>query len=237
MVLSADPDEVADAKWGVDVLQQAAFTYRRPAVVRRTARHLFGRGRIVSPADMRPLIEAVYNAASWDDVPEPLHQAQQMAEGEEQGNRQLAKFNLAKPAEGYTGLQDQLSSDEEIGTRLGRQRSPCASPGCGMESWCRWPNPAAPAPMPWQRPGPCLPSVAARQFLPGRAGTRPSTGCGRRKRRAAARETLRRSWPEFEASIVIAILEEDGHLDAGPDYSRSLSYSRSHGLINGAARE
>lgn len=238
VVLSADPDEVADAKWGVDTLQQAAFTYRRPAVMWRTARHLFDRGRIVSPADMRPLIEAVYNAASWDDVPEPLHQAQQMAEGEEQGNRQLAKFNLAAPADGYTGLQDQLSSDEEIGTRLGEatltlriarmqdgRLVPLAGPG--------GPGPDAMAEA-W-----ALSALSCRKAILTRQGrdAPPPPDAAEEKRRAAARETLRRSWPEFEASIVIAILEEDGHLDAGPDFSRSLSYSRSQGLMNGAARE
>ncbi|SUB01578.1 helicase Cas3 [Pannonibacter phragmitetus] len=238
VVLSADPDEVADAKWGVDVLQQAAFTYRRPAVLWRTARHLFDRGRIVSPTDMRPLIETVYDAGSWDDVPEPLHQAQQMAEGEEQGNRQLAKFNLAAPADGYTGLQDQLSSDEEIGTRLGeatltlriaRMRDgklvPLAEPG--------GPGPDAMAEA-W-----ALSALSCRKAILTRQGrdASPAPDAAEERCRTAARETLRRSWPEFEASIVIAILEEDGHLDAGPDFSRSLSYSRSKGLMNGAARE
>ena len=238
VVLSADPDEVADANWGVDILQQAAFTYQRPAVLWRTARHIFDRGRIVSPADMRPLIEAVYGPKDWEDVPEPLHQAQQRAEGKEQGNRQLAKFNLAEPADGYTGLQDQLSSDEEIGTRLGEATltlriarmqggtlMPLAEPGGAgpdamAEAWA-------------------LSALSCRKAILTRQGrdAPPAPDAAEEKRRAAARETLRRSWPEFEASIVIAILGEDGHLDAGPDYSRTLFYCRRRGLTNGAARE
>lgn len=83
----------------------------------RSARVLFGTGRIETPNGLRFLIEAVYGPQR-DPLPTGLEPAALEAEGAERGDGAQAGFNTIELAGGYGGLGD-LPKDQEIGTRLG----------------------------------------------------------------------------------------------------------------------
>ena len=68
-VISPDPSTAADAGWLKDVLGPAAHTYDLPGVLWRTARDLFAKGRLETPADLRYLVESAYNSED-DDLPD-----------------------------------------------------------------------------------------------------------------------------------------------------------------------
>ncbi len=65
-VVSPDFPRCYDANWLQETLGPAAYTYRLPGVLWRTARDLFGNGRLETPDDLRRLVEAAYQADGGD---------------------------------------------------------------------------------------------------------------------------------------------------------------------------
>ncbi|WP_137130261.1 CRISPR-associated helicase Cas3' [Rhizobium sp. FY34] len=118
-ILSPDFSAAADAGWLKETLGPAAYTYRLPGVLWRTARDLLGRGCLKTPADLRGLVEAAYRTDD-DDLPDGFARAHGESAGVEFAARHLARHNTIDPRDGYAGLRD-VSADEEIGTRLGEK--------------------------------------------------------------------------------------------------------------------
>lgn len=118
-VLSPEPTGDVPAEWLEPVLGAGAYVYRNPGVMWRSARAIFGAGRIVTPDGLRELIEAVYGPGAAP-LPPGLERRALEAEGTEMGDRAQAGFNTIDLAAGYGVLGD-LPKDQEIGTRLGEE--------------------------------------------------------------------------------------------------------------------
>ena len=119
-VVCPEPASVADKEWLEQVLGKAAFVYRHPGVMWRSARVLFDAGEICVPDHLRSMIEGVYGASAIP-LPPCLEAAVGNAEGEEGAHASLADYNTINLAEGYAALGGKLSNDETIGTRLGEE--------------------------------------------------------------------------------------------------------------------
>ena len=137
-VLSPDPDQVADARWLNKVLGRGARVYRHDHQW-LTARAIFDAGVISEPDGVRALIEAVHGRHA-PDVPEPLVQASQEAEGAARAEAALAQNNVVKPQEGYLrGTGGAVWSDEKFPTRLGVEEATLVlarRQGDRLQPWC-----------------------------------------------------------------------------------------------------
>lgn len=116
-VLTPDPSVVKDAKWLEETLGKAAFVYKDPALMWRTAKVLTKQGSIRIPEDLRPMIEHVYQEEA-DDMPPVFLARFNEAKGEAYKGQSLAGFNVIDVAGGYATCQN-LGQDENIGTRDG----------------------------------------------------------------------------------------------------------------------
>ena len=117
-VLSPDPSAACAAAWLDACLGRAAYVYQDAGVMWRTARTIFATGAIVTPDDMRPMIEAVYGAAA-EPVPHGLEAAEMRGEGKRGKAKALGALNVIDLGRGYGALPTDLRADEDIGTRLG----------------------------------------------------------------------------------------------------------------------
>lgn len=118
-VISPDPSTATDADWLKDVLGPAAHTYDLPGVLWRTARDLFAKGRLETPADLRKLVESAYHSGS-DDLPDGFVGAHVASVGRSLAEKFQGQHNTIDPRDGYAGMRS-VSPDEEIGTRLGEK--------------------------------------------------------------------------------------------------------------------
>lgn len=116
-LLVVSPAPVADppADWIAASQPGTAAVYRDPALLWRSARAVFGRGAIVTPDDMRPLIEA---AADRDDVPPALTTAADKAAGRRQAQAGIGEQNVLKVWHGYRRDAGLWETDERTPTRL-----------------------------------------------------------------------------------------------------------------------
>ena len=117
MIVSPNPGAVDKADWLGACLGKAAGVYQNAGIMWRSARTIFGKGRIRAPDDLRPMIEAVYGADS-EPVPRPLVAAEQKGAGKEGAAKTLGAMNVIALDEGYDSLRP-VGVDEDIGTRLG----------------------------------------------------------------------------------------------------------------------
>lgn len=118
-VVSPEPSMAIDADWLKDTLGPAAYTYDLPGVLWRTARDVFARGRLETPDDLRPLVEAAYRQEE-DDLPDGLAKAHQASLGKRLAEKFQGQHNTIDPRNGYAGMRE-VSADEDIGTRLGEK--------------------------------------------------------------------------------------------------------------------
>lgn len=118
-VVSPEPSMAITADWLKDTLGPAAYTYDLPGVVWRTARDLFARGRLETPDDLRPLVEAAYRQEA-DDLPDGLATAHFASLGRGLAGQFQGQHNTIDPRNGYAGMRE-VSADEDIGTRLGEK--------------------------------------------------------------------------------------------------------------------
>ncbi|MDP5306426.1 CRISPR-associated helicase Cas3' [Paracoccus spongiarum] len=116
-VLSADPEDVRDARWLQPVLGAGAHVYP-PGLQWRTADVLFRAGKIEPPGDLRGLIEAVHGLDAGD-VPAALVRAEMEAEGKDHAARAQGERNKLDFALGYRDGAEGWE-DSEFPTRLGQ---------------------------------------------------------------------------------------------------------------------
>ena len=115
-VLSPDPDQIEDDRWLARVLDRGAFTY--PLDLQwRTAKALFEFGRIKTPEDLRPLIEAVFDAEEMP-VPDAILRAEMERVGDGMARQSRAAANMLILGDGYRKAGCP-GSDESYPTRLG----------------------------------------------------------------------------------------------------------------------
>ncbi|MCZ8146709.1 MAG: CRISPR-associated helicase/endonuclease Cas3, partial [Roseomonas sp.] len=99
LVVSPEAVEQPAADWIKGPQPGTAAVYRDPALLWRSARAIFARGAIVTPDDMRPLIEAAFDRDALGAIPPALAAAAREAEGKEQAAQGVARMNLLNFAE------------------------------------------------------------------------------------------------------------------------------------------
>lgn len=122
LVVSPDPDGEITADWLSRSLRGTSYVYADHALMWQTARVLFAAGEIVSPAGIRPLVEAVYAKEALDEAPKALERSRLDAIGRAQGDRAYAGMNLLSVAEGY-GFRQEWSPEIHTPTRTGEERT------------------------------------------------------------------------------------------------------------------
>ncbi len=116
LVLSPEPVDNPPAEWLRAVLPRTEAVYRDPALLWRSARALFAAGAIITPTDMRALIEPVY--AKGADVPPGLQDRSGRAMGKDAADAGLGRFNVLRPEDGYCRGNDGWEYDVRTPTRL-----------------------------------------------------------------------------------------------------------------------
>ncbi|NGO62706.1 CRISPR-associated helicase Cas3' [Rhizobium daejeonense] len=210
-VISPDPADATEIDWLGEVLGPAAYTYRLPGVVWRSARDLFQNGRLETPGDLRPLIEAAYRLEP-DDLPQALAAAHDASLGNDYAAVTIARNNTIDPGRGYGDVR-RVSLDEEIGTRLGEEtvtvRLARRSGGLLVPAVRR---DGAGVGLDWAL---SELSVRKRWLLAGAAildgGGLPAP------RDPAARDAARGLWPEWERTIALYEVDSDGSLATAQD--------------------
>ncbi|MVA25250.1 CRISPR-associated helicase Cas3' [Agrobacterium vitis] len=231
-IVSPEFSTASDADWLKEALGPAAYTYRLPGVLWRTARDLFGRGRLETPEDLRSLVEAAYRP-DGDDLPEGLAKAHQESAGVGYAARHLGQHNTIDPRNGYAGLRD-VSADEEIGTRLGEKSvtlrlakqtgSTLAPLICrqGASDTVNW----------------ALSEISVRyRWLAGKGASDhsplPTAAC------ASVIDAMRTAWPEWERTMPLYAIDKDGSLlttgEHGLNYSSKAGLQRLDGVAAQAA--
>lgn len=190
------PDWRAPDKWNwLHVTQpRGAFVYR-PGVVWRSAKTLFERGVIDTPAGLRPLIEAAYS--DEEPLPDALREADDRWDGERvEAPKAHARQLLINWSDGYAGIAG-VEADQEVGTRLGEPTLTlrlARQEGGALRPWIDLPEDPRRA---W-----ALSEISVRVSWLGNA------------RPPAALESLidnaRQTWPDFEKALPIGVVDEDG---------------------------
>lgn len=123
-LLVVSPEPVADARadWLSAPMRGTSYVYGNHALMWQTAKELFGAGKIISPAGVRPLVEAVYARDTLDATPDGLQRKRVKAEGEANAGRSLARLNLLELRQGYTE-QAAWAPEVHTPTRLSEERT------------------------------------------------------------------------------------------------------------------
>jgi CRISPR-associated endonuclease/helicase Cas3 len=123
LVVSPEPTDGADGEWYRRLFRSASYVYDNHALLWQSAAVLFAAGAIVSPAGVRPMIEAVYGRGALDGVPKGLEGRRLTAEGKAGAEKSMAKINLLDFASGYVPENGAWSSEIATPTRLGEART------------------------------------------------------------------------------------------------------------------
>ena len=118
LVVSPEPVDTPEADWIAATQPGTAAVYRDPALLWRTAREVFGRGAIETPGDMRPLIEAAYDAVSPGQVPPALARRAEEADGKARAAAGVAAQNVLDVWKGYRRDAGLWERDTRTPTRL-----------------------------------------------------------------------------------------------------------------------
>lgn len=123
-LLVVSPELVADAKanWLSAQMRGTSYVYGNHAVMWQTAKALFEAGAIVSPTNVRPLVEAVYASGALDATPDGLQRKRMDSEGKANAGRSTARLNLLELREGYTE-KAAWAPEVYTPTRLGEERT------------------------------------------------------------------------------------------------------------------
>ncbi len=114
VVLSPEPVEAPGPGWIADLLPGTEAVYRNPALLWRSARAIFARGMLVTPDDMRPMIEA----AAEGEVPEGLAAQSYRAMGADKAAGGIGRQNVLEFRRGYTPGSGAWEPDTHTPTRL-----------------------------------------------------------------------------------------------------------------------
>jgi CRISPR-associated endonuclease/helicase Cas3 len=118
LVISPDPLDEPSASWVKAELPGTASVYGDHALLWRSAREVFRRGAIVTPDDMRPIIEAVFDREKAGGVPAGLAASDQAAHGKGLGQKGLAAQNVMDFRKGYSVDSGLWDPDTFTPTRL-----------------------------------------------------------------------------------------------------------------------
>lgn len=119
VVLTPEPVPEADAKWIKDLLPKTGKVYPDHGKLWLTARWLEEEGGFEVPRQARAMIEAVYDDAAFDELPEGLQAVSNAADGACRADKSTARGNLLNFDEGYTPTSQQWQDEGEAPTRLG----------------------------------------------------------------------------------------------------------------------
>ncbi len=125
LVVSPDPDGDVAADWVSSLLPGGARVYADHAVLWRSARTLFGAGRLDSPGlegaptSVRAMVEAVYGPDGMVGVPGALARSRKRSEDRRDRDASMACGNVLRAEEGYGGDLAGWDVDERVPTRLG----------------------------------------------------------------------------------------------------------------------
>jgi CRISPR-associated endonuclease/helicase Cas3 len=218
-VLSPEPVVEPKADW-LKAMRGTGFIYGDHALLWRSARAVFARGRMAVPGDVRGLVEQVYGADP--PVPAGLAKNSGKAAGEAGAARAIAWQNLLTWSDGYAQGGGAWASDVRTPTRL-------AEPGCTyrLAYWRdgRIHPCCAHAGKSWAMSEITLPAWRVK-------GVPAATGA-----REAALSKLREGWAAWEREIPVLLLEADGTgmvLDRN-DRKLAVRYTRYGGLVFSAA--
>lgn len=220
-IVSPQPSITSNADWLKETLGPAAYTYPLPGVLWRTARDLFSRGRLQTPDDLRQLVEAAYRREG-DDLPQALCKPHEESIGMEYAAQSLARYNAIDPKKGYAGLSN-VSADEDIGTRLGEKsvtlRLARPAGATFVPLVCRQ---GASEAVNW-----ALSEITVRyRWLAGKgAGEASALPVAMH---AATLDTVRATWPEWEQTMPLYALDDDGRLLTAQEHD--LRYHHTVGL-------
>ncbi len=123
LVLSPVPSDDAGARWARDTLRGTIAVYRDPSLLWRSARVLGEAGAIVTPDNVKALIEAVYGEDARDRVPPQLLREVDKSEGRAGADRGIAVQNLLKRSAGYVREAGLWDLDIRTPTRLGEPQT------------------------------------------------------------------------------------------------------------------
>ncbi len=118
-VLGPEPDPEAAKNWYESMFPGAAFVYPHHGRLWLSARWLEDHGGFRMPEDARELIEWVYGGESEDLIPQGLRGRSEQAEGEDRGDRALARQSALKLNQGYEATMLDWPEDVVVPTRLG----------------------------------------------------------------------------------------------------------------------
>ena len=118
-VLAPEPAPDADARWIEGLLPKTGKVYPDHGKLWLSARWLAREGGFELPRQARAMIEAVYDDAAFDALPEGLRRVADAADGACRADRGAARSNLLNFDEGYTPTSLQWQDEGEAPTRLG----------------------------------------------------------------------------------------------------------------------
>lgn len=215
-VIAPEPVAAPDGDWLRDFRGTAAV-YRDPALLWRSCRALFGKAALNLPADVRPLVEAVY--APDAEMPEGLAGPSMRAIGQGDAARGVAWQNLLSWAKGYADQRGAWMSEVATPTRL-------ADPSFSYRL-AVWADgvlaPLCPGGQAWAMSEIMLPARRVQ-------GAPQETGA-----RAEACAALRAGWSRWEQEIPVLILEPEGegfrgHVADPAGQTRAFSYNSKAGF-------
>lgn len=119
VVLMPLPVEDAAKRWMTELLPRGAMVYPDHGKLWLTARWLFQNGGFDLPLQAREMIEAVYDEAAFDSLPEGLKEVALRAEGACRADQGIARGNLLAFDEGYSPTSLRWQNEGEAPTRLG----------------------------------------------------------------------------------------------------------------------
>jgi CRISPR-associated endonuclease/helicase Cas3 len=121
LVVSPEPVVEPPADWIMSLLPGTGSVYRNHALLWRSAREVFARGHIVTPGDMRPLIEAAADRETPGAVPPALARSDDETYAKELSQAGIGNQNVLKWHEGYRRNQGLWEPDTDTPTRLEEQ--------------------------------------------------------------------------------------------------------------------
>lgn len=113
--------EDAGKRWMTDLLPRGGMVYPDHGKLWLTARWLSKSEGFNLPRQARDMIEAVYDDAAFDTLPEKLQEIALKAEGMCRGDQGVARQGLLVFDEGYSPTSRQWQDDTEMPTRLGEK--------------------------------------------------------------------------------------------------------------------
>ena len=118
LIVAPEPVDEPRANWLGGEFAGTAAVYRDPALLWRSARAVFARGAIVTPDDMRPLIEVAFDRDAPGAIPAGLAAAAGGAEGKDMASVAVASQNVLEWSKGYDRQAGLWEPETSTPTRL-----------------------------------------------------------------------------------------------------------------------